>query len=116
MKKVCLMLAVLCGAMFFAGCGNSADENKTPAQIQSEVSKMNTADIQAMVSKYQKAIEEKSAQLKAETEKLAKIPLAEQLGKEAKAVKENIGKLSESLQKLNANMQAYADGLKKQAK
>ena len=113
MKKMLLLAGMLCGALFLAGCGNGVDENKTPAQIQEEVAKMNVSDIQAMVAKYQKAIEAKTQELKAETEKLAKIPLTEQLGKDAQATKDKMAKITESLKKLEANMATYAEGLKK---
>ncbi|MDD3117465.1 MAG: hypothetical protein PHO45_08905 [Victivallaceae bacterium] len=112
MKKLLLLACVIGAAIVFYGCGKGADENKTPAQIQSEVAKMDANEINAVVAKYQKAIEAKTAELKTETEKLATIPLTEQFGDEAKKVKENMSGLSESINKLTANMQAYADGLK----
>lgn len=113
MRKMLLLVGMLCGALFLTGCGNDVDENKTPAQIQEEVAKMNASDIQAMVEKYQKAIDAKSAELKAEGEKLAKIPLTEQLGDNAKSIKDKMANITESLKKLQANMAAYAEGLKK---
>lgn len=112
MKKL-FLFAMMCGAMFvLAGCGQQADENKTPDQIKTEVQSMSAADIQAKVDAYKKAIEAKSAELKAEGEKLAKIPLTEQLGEEAGKIKGNMGTLKDSISKLTANMNAYADGLK----
>ena len=112
MKKL-FLFAMMCGAMFvLAGCGQQADENKTPAQIQAEVQSMSAADIQAKVEVYQKAIEAKSAELKAEGEKLAKIPLTEQMGDKAKGIQANMGTLKDSISKLTANMNAYAEGLK----
>ena len=112
MKKL-FLFAMMCGAMFvLAGCGQQADENKTPDQIKTEVQSMSAADIQAKVDAYKKAIEAKSAELKAEGEKLAKIPLTEQMGDKAKGIQANMGTLKDSISKLTANMNAYADGLK----
>ena len=113
MKKFMLMALLCCGALFLAGCGDSVDENKTPEQIKAEVASMNAADIQKMIEKYQKAIEEKAAEVKVEADKLAKIPLTEQLGDEAKALRGNIEELTSSLNKLKANAEAYIEGLKK---
>ena len=59
MKKVLWLALLACGTMMLAGCGNKADENKTPAQIQAEVQKMDAAQIQAVIADYQKAIEKK---------------------------------------------------------
>ena len=112
MKKIWSGL-VLGSTLLIAGCSNGVDENKTPAEIKAEVVNMNMNDIQAMVAKYQKAIEKKTAELKVETEKLAKIPLTEQLGAEAKNLRSSIEEITKSLDKLKDNMAAYADGLKK---
>ena len=112
MKKLMLLLVAACGIFLLAGCGQGVDENKTPAQIQSEVANMSAQDIQAMIVKYQKAIEAKAAELKAEADKLAKIPLTQQLGDEAKKLRDNMANITTSLDKLKANMAAYAEGLK----
>ena len=113
MKKLFILGMMACSMIFLAGCGEGVDENKTPAQIQSEVANMDAEDIQAMITKYQKAIEKKAAELKAEADKLAEIPLTEQLGDEAKALRGNIEELTSSLNKLKANAEAYLEGLKK---
>ena len=112
MKRMALFsILAISGAVFFAGCGEGTgagvDENKTPAQIQSEAANMKPEDIQAMVAKYQKAIEAKAADLKKETEKLTAIPLQEQMGDKAKDVRAEIAKITESMNKLKANMEAY---------
>ena len=112
MKKLFLFAMISCAMFVVAGCGQKADENKTPAEIQSEVQSMSAADIQAKIEVYKKAIEAKSAELKAEGEKLAKIPLDKQLGDEAKKIQGNMGKLKDSIAKLTANMNTYAEGLK----
>ena len=112
MKKALFMSLLLCGAMFIAGCGQSADENKTPEQIKQEVTSMSVSDIEAVIAKYAKAIEAKSQELARETEKLSKVPLTEQQGDEAKKIRANMAGLTESLDKLKANMEAYTDGLK----
>ena len=107
-------MVAACGIFFLAGCGQGVDENKTPAQIRSEVANMSAQDIQTVIVKYQKAIEAKAFELKAEAEKLSKIPLTEQLGDEAKKLRDNMENITVSLDKLKANMAAYADGLKAQ--
>lgn len=112
MKKLLILGLAICGMIFLAGCGEGVDENKTPEQIQSEVSNMSTADIEAMAKKYQKAIAEKAAELEKEVKKLSDIPLTEQLGDEAKKLRGNIGELKSSLDKLQANLDAYLAGLK----
>ena len=112
MKKLMWLLAASCSILFLAGCGQDVDENKTPAQIQSEVANMSAQDIQTMIVKYQKAIEAKAVELKAEADKLARIPLTEQLGDEAKKLRNDMENITVSLDKLKANMAAYADGLK----
>jgi outer membrane murein-binding lipoprotein Lpp len=113
MKKVLFLAILACGTMMLAGCGNKADENKTPAQIQAEVQKMDASEIQAVIADYQKAIEKKAAELKKGADKLAAIPLTEQLGDEAKKVRANMDNLKDSLAKLQANLKAYTDGLTK---
>ena len=112
MKKMLFISLLLCGAMFLFGCGQGADENKTPEQIKQEVTSMSASDIEAVIAKYTKAIEAKAAELKKETEKLSNVPLTEQLGDEAKKIRANMADLTKSLDKLKANMEAYADGLK----
>ncbi len=112
MKKLLYLMALVASMVIFAGCGNKADENKTPAQIQAEVQNMDLAQIQAVIADYQKAIEKKATELKKEADKLAQIPLTEQLGDEAKKVRENMSNLKDSLAKLQANLAAYTEGLK----
>lgn len=112
MKKFLMLCFAVCGMLFFAGCSEKVDENKTPEQIKAELASMDAADIQEMITKYQKAIEEKTAELKVEVEKLAKIPLTEQLGEEAKKIRANQAEITKSLDKLKANLAAYAEGLK----
>lgn len=107
-----LMLVAACSICLFSGCGQNVDENKTPEQIKTEAANMSAQDIEALIVKYQKAIEAKAAELKVEADKLAKIPLAKQLDDEAKAVRANMEKLTSSLEKLKANMSAYAESLK----
>ena len=46
-------------------------------------------------------------------DKLAAIPLTEQLGDEAGKLRDGIRDIKDSLEKLQANMAAYAEGLKK---
>ena len=113
MRKMLLLAGMLCGALFLTGCGNDVDENKSTTQIQEEVAKMDAAQIQAMVDKYQKAIEAKSAELKVQADKLAKIPPTELLGDDAKAIKAKMTDLTDSINRLKTNMEAYAEGLKK---
>ncbi len=115
MKSVFTALVVGLGLML-TGCGDGADENKTPEQIKQEVTTLDTAKIQKMVETYTKAVEAKSAELKVEVDKLAKIPLKDMLGDEAKKCQANIKNLTASLDKLKANLAAYADGLKAQQK
>jgi len=112
MKKALFLGLMLGCVMFLAGCGQEASEDKTPEQIKQEVVSMNAADIEAMIAKYNKAIEAKAAELKKETDKLSKIPLTEQLGDEAKKIRGNVKEITASLDKLKATMEAYADGLK----
>ncbi len=112
MKRLFMAMLVLCGAVMLTGCGDGVDENKTPAQIKSEAANMSVADLESMIAKYAKAVEKKAAELKAETAKLADIPLTEQLGDEAKKLRGNVAELTKSLDKLKANLEAYADSLK----
>ncbi len=113
MKKLSLFAALVLGVGLLCGCSDDVDTSKTPEQIKQEVANMDTAAIQKKVDAYKKAIEEKAAELKAEGEKLAKIPLTEVLGDEAKGIKENMGNITAELDKLKANLEAYAEGLKK---
>lgn len=113
MKKLLMLAMLVCGALMLAGCGSNVDENKTPEQIRAEIQDLDMEKIQAIVADYQKAIEKKAAELKAEVEKLAAIPLTEQLGEEAKKIRGNLEDITKSLDKLKANMAAYAEGLKK---
>ena len=113
MKKMLMMLGIVCGALFFAGCGDAkVDENKTPDEIKQEVAKMSTSDIQKMVEAYKAEIEKKAEALKAEGDKLSKIPLTQQLGDEANGIRANMDSLKASLDKLQKNLNAYAEGLK----
>lgn len=113
MKKMLFLTCILSGTLFLAGCGDGVDENKTPAQIQQETIEMNVDQIKDMIAKYQKAISQKTNELKKEMDKLANIPLQEQMGSEAKKVRAEIEKLSNSLNKLKANAQTYAEELSK---
>ena len=113
MKKLILAVTVLATALLMAGCGSKADENKTPEQIKQEVTQMDAASIQAVIADYQKAIEEKTAELKKESDKLKELKPEELLGDKAKSIKDRIAELTKSIDKLKANMDAYAEGLKK---
>ena len=111
MKK--LLLAMLCGcALFVAGCGKSADENKTPAEIKAEVTSMSKEDIQEMVDVYKTAIAEKEAEAKKVLEEIAALPLTEQVGDKAKQLRAKAEEIGASVKRLTANMAAYAEGLK----
>ena len=113
MKKILMLIALLCGALMLAGCGDKVDESKTPEQIREEIQNMDLDEIRAVIEDYQKAIEKKAAELKKEVDKLAAIPLTEQLGDEAGKLRDGIRDIKDSLEKLQANMAAYAEGLKK---
>ena len=105
MKKLVLFMAVAVAALMLAGC-SKADENKTPDQIKQEVAKMDAKDIQATIEEYQKAIADKTAEL---TKEMSKLKPEEAL----KGGNEKTAELKKSIEKLNANMAAYAEGLKK---
>lgn len=111
MKHLSLVVALALG-LLTAGCGQKADENKTPEQIKQEVGQMDAAQIQKEIDAYTKAIEAKTAEIKVEADKLAKIPLTEMLGDDAKALQSKIADMTKSLDKLKANLEAYAEGLK----
>ncbi|MBO4492522.1 MAG: hypothetical protein J5944_14325 [Lentisphaeria bacterium] len=113
MKKLILAMTMLATALVMTGCGNKADENKTPEQIKQEVTKMDASEIQSVIADYQKAIEEKTAELQKETEKLKGLDLSEVAGEKGKAIKDNMAELSKSIDKLKANMEAYAESQKK---
>jgi hypothetical protein len=70
------------------------------------------AQIQKGIDAYTKAIDAKTAEIKVEADKLAKIPLTEMLGDDAKALQSKIADMTKSLDKLKANLEAYAEGLK----
>ena len=99
MKKLFVMALVLCGALFFAGCGSNVDENKTPEQIREEVATMSVEEIGGIITEYQEAIAAKVAELEAEVAKLG--------GMSAEKVEE----LTASIEKLEANVAAYSEGL-----
>lgn len=111
MKFLTVTLCALLCAAFAFGCGDCADENKTPEQIKQEVADMDAAAIQKKIDAYAGAIEKKSQELAAETKKLTEIPLTEQMGDEAKKVRASIADLEGSIGKLKKNMEAYAEGL-----
>ena len=110
MKK--LLLAMLCGcALFVAGCGKSADENKTPAEIKAEVTSMSKEDIQEMVEVYKAAIADKEAEISKITAEIAKVPITEQMGDKAKELRAKAEELGVSVKRLTENMKAYIEGL-----
>ncbi len=113
MKKISIFAAIALGAVLVCGCAEEADTGKTPEQIKQEVVNMDAAAIQKKIDAYKKALEEKGAELKAETEKLSKIPLLEQMGDDAKKIQGNMADIKAEIDKLTANMEAYAEGLKK---
>ena len=113
MKKLMLFAAMAAAATLMFGCGSKADENKTPEQIKQEVAKMDASDIQAIIADYQEAIAAKQADLEKEAAKLKELKPTELLGDKAKDIKANMEGLTTSLKKLQANMAAYAEGLKK---
>ena len=114
MKKLMLAMAMLMAALVMVGCGSKADENKTPEEIKQEVAKMDTAQIQATIENYKKAIADKTAQMEKKAEELSKVPPAELLtgSDNAKKLQGEIGALKDSIAKLEKNMAAYAEGLK----
>ncbi|HJH05980.1 MAG TPA: hypothetical protein K8W19_18405 [Victivallis vadensis] len=113
MKKVTLSLfgAMLAVGML-TGCGERADENKTPEQIKSEVASWDAARIEKQIEVYKKAIEEKSKELAKVMDQIKEIPLQEQLGEKAKDLRAQADEIGKSLGKLKDNMAAYVDGLK----
>ena len=114
MKKLMLAMMMAVCALVLAGCsGSQADENKTPEQIKQEVAKMDQAQIQKTIENYKNAIADKTAQMEKKAQELTKIPLTEQLGDKAKGLQGEIGTLKDQISKLQANMAAYAEGLKK---
>ena len=74
---------------------------------------MDAASIQAVIADYQKAIDAKTAELQKEGEKLKALKPDEVLGEKGKSIKDNMDALGKSIDKLKANMEAYAEGLKK---
>ena len=116
MKKLMLAMMMAVCALVLAGCsGEAADENKTPEQIKQEVAKMDQAQIQNTIENYKKAIADKTTKMESKAEELTKIPPAELLtgSDNAKKLQGEIATLKESISKLQANMAAYAEGLKK---
>lgn len=117
MKKMLMLLGIVCGVVFLAGCGDTkVDENKSPEQIKQEVAKMDVSDIQKTVAAYQAEIAKKADALKVEGDKLSKIPLTQQFGDEAKGIRANMDTIKTSIDKLTKNLEAYQDGLKAAAK
>ena len=119
MKKLMLAMMLAVCALVMVGCnkGKSADEKKTPEQIKQEVAKMDAKDIQATIENYKKAIADKTTKMESKAEELTKIPPAELLtgSDKAKGLQGEIGALKDSIAKLEKNMAAYAEGLKKDA-
>ncbi len=116
MKKLMLAMVMAMAALVMAGCsGSQADENKTPEQIKQEVAKMDQAQIQNTIENYKKAIADKTAQMEKKAQELTKIPPAELLtgSDKAKKIQGEVDALKTSISKLQANMAAYAEGLKK---
>ena len=113
MKKILLSLSVaMLTVGMLTGCGEKADENKTPEQIKSEVAGWDAARIEKQVAVYKKAIEEKSRELAKVMDQIKEIPLQEQLGEKAGDLRAQADKIGKSLDKLKDNMAAYVDGLK----
>ena len=116
MKKLMLAMVMALCALVMVGCGDKGakvDESKTPEQIKQEVAKMDQAQIQKTIENYKNAIADKTAQMEKKAQELTKIPLTEQLGDKAKGLQGEIGTLKDQISKLQANMAAYAEGLKK---
>ena len=111
-KMIALLLAALMICAMFTGCGEKADENKTPEQIKSEVASWDAARIEKQIEVYKKAIEEKSKELAKVMDQIKEIPLQEQLGEKAKDLRAQADEIGKSLGKLKDNMAAYVDGLK----
>lgn len=111
MKKLFVMALVLCGALFFAGCGSNVDENKTPEQIREEVATMSVEEIGGIITEYQEAIAAKVAELEAEAAKLEGMSAAELFGEEGLSIAEKVEELTASIEKLEANVAAYSEGL-----
>ena len=116
MKNLMLAMVMAMAALVMAGCsGSQADENMTPEQIKQEVAKMDQAQIQNTIENYKKAIADKTAQMEKKAQELTKIPPAELLtgSDKAKKIQGEVDALKTSISKLQANMAAYAEGLKK---
>jgi hypothetical protein len=112
MKKIVGLLAGLMLAAMLTGCGGSGiDENKPMDQVAADAAKMNQAELQKMVDKYEAALAEKGKELDALKDQVKEIPLTEMMGDKAKALKADLDEITASLGKLKDQMAVYAKEL-----
>ncbi|MFH1752895.1 MAG: hypothetical protein ABH875_01810 [Candidatus Omnitrophota bacterium] len=107
MVKIAKIVApIILVSLILAGCGG-VNEDKPIAEVRTEAQAMTAKDLQAMVDKYNGAIESKRAEIKKLGEKLSKIPVTELVGKDAQALKGNMDDINKSLRALSERLNVY---------
>lgn len=109
MKRIfaSLMVVMMVG-LLVVGCGKKADPNKPIEQIQSEVEKMSTGDLQSYAKAYVNAIDKKKAELMKVGEKLKAVPLKDLFSQAANDLRKQSGLVSKEISELTQRYGVYA--------
>lgn len=116
MKKLASVLACAVAMFCLCGCGESVDENKTPEQVKSEVVTLNKEQIQAKIAACNAFIEKKTKELNEVLAKVKATPLDKLLSEDTKKLNEQAAQIRDSIERVSAQVKAYADGLAEKTK
>ncbi len=116
MKKLAGVLACAVALFCLCGCGESVDENKTPEQVKSEVVTLNKEQIQAKIAACNAFIEKKTKELNEVLAKIKATPLDKLLSEDTKKLNAQASEIRKSIEKVSAQVKAYADGIADKAK
>ena len=116
MMKLASVLACAVAMFCLCGCGESVDENKTPEQVKSEVVTLNKDQIQAKIAACNAFIEKKTKEMNEVLAKVKATPLDKLLSEDTKKLNEQAAQIRDSIERVSAQVKAYADGLAEKAK
>jgi hypothetical protein len=108
MKSMSSLAVVLAASILVFGCGKKADTNKPIAQIQQEVQKMSTGDLQATAQAYVKEIKAKKGDVGKVSEQLKSLSPKELFSDKAKKIRDQAAALSKDISSLTQRYDIYA--------
>jgi len=105
-----VVVVLLVGVAFVAGCGKKADENRPVADMRVEAEKMDAATLRENAKVYKDALQAKMAELNKVKEQIKPDELLTEKGIE---LQKKSAEISASIGKLRERLQVYLDQLAK---